>query len=252
MTDPTDQLVWIDRLSRRMEAVADCRQRQALFLEAVVPVSPGVAGDIVETILRLGIRRRDVKSLLLVETAMLALANGNWPLAHRSVICDAAEEKDNDLIRLLFDGAEKRKQQDDDEPFPVPDYVGGRPLTLGERRSLAAGPDRRLLEMATRDPHPMVVSRVLDNPRITERDVIFIAARRPAPVEALREVGVHPRWRLSKRVARALIMNPYTPSEVSITLLHTTTSAELHEVMDDLRLPIRLRRVARELFRRFG
>ncbi len=252
MTDPADHDVWLDRLSKRMAAVSDYRQRQALFLEAILPVSAGVAGDIVETILYRGICTRDRKSLLLVETAMLALASEKWPLTHCCVICVAAEEKDNELIRLLFDGPEKRKPTEEDQPFPVPDYRGGRPLTLGERRSLAAGPNRRLLEMAIRDPHPMVVSRVLDNPRITESDVVFIAARRPAPPEALREVAVHPKWRLSKRVTRALLMNPYTPSEVSITLLHTLSSLDMREIRDDLRLPIRLRRLARELLRRFG
>jgi hypothetical protein len=51
----------------------------------------------------------------------------------------------------------------------------GRPLTLGERRSLAAGWDRRMLQRLLSDLDPLVVERLLVNPRLREEDVIALA-----------------------------------------------------------------------------
>ena len=56
----------------------------------------------------------------------------------------------------------------------------GRPLTLGERKSLAKKPDRDLLERLLADPHPDFIRGVLRNPRLTEDDVVRFVARVPS------------------------------------------------------------------------
>ena len=48
--------------------------------------------------------------------------------------------------------------------------------------------------MVLRDPHPAVVAILLENPHVTEPDVVRIAAARPAVPEALAKLAVHPRW----------------------------------------------------------
>jgi hypothetical protein len=55
----------------------------------------------------------------------------------------------------------------------VPDFGRGRPLTLGERKSLARTHDRSLIQRVVRDPHPDVVRILLDNPSLTEEDFAF-------------------------------------------------------------------------------
>ena len=69
----------------------------------------------------------------------------------------------------------------------IPDYGRGRPLTLGERKSLARRPDRAMLDRLLHDPHPDVIRRLLRNPRLTEDDVVRLAARRPGRPEVLVE-----------------------------------------------------------------
>lgn len=102
---------------------------------------------------------------------------------------------------------------------------GGRPLSLGERKSLARRRDRSLLARAVRDPHPDVIGILLDNPALTELDVVRLCARRPAQPEMLALVFRHPRWVVRYRVRLTLALNPSTPEEVALQLLpHLTAS----------------------------
>ncbi|MBX3192926.1 MAG: hypothetical protein KF819_38430 [Labilithrix sp.] len=97
----------------------------------------------------------------------------------------------------------------------VPDYGRGRPLTLGERKALARRPDRGMMERLLRDPHPDVIRMVLANPKVTEEDVLSIAARRPCRPDALVEIARAPRWAHRPRIRMALVLNPDTPLDVA-------------------------------------
>ncbi len=94
-----------------------------------------------------------------------------------------------------------------------------RPLSLGERKSLARTSDRMLLARALRDPHPDVVQILLLNPGLTEDSVIRIAARRPTPPETQCTITRDPRWAYRPRVRAALAQNPATPTYLAA--LHT-------------------------------
>ncbi|HEX4423632.1 MAG TPA: hypothetical protein VH165_37235, partial [Kofleriaceae bacterium] len=69
----------------------------------------------------------------------------------------------------------------------------GRPLTLGERKALARTHDREQILLLLRDPHPAVVTILLDNPHITEVDVVRLAAARPAVPASQAILAAHPR-----------------------------------------------------------
>ena len=119
-----------------------------------------------------------------------------------------------------------------DEPQRVTASAGekGRPLALGERKSLARRRDRNLLARVLRDPHPDVIRILLDNPALTEADVVRLCARRPIAPEVLAQVFRHPRWVLRYRVRRALVLNPHTPTELALQLLPHLTPADLKEL----------------------
>lgn len=97
----------------------------------------------------------------------------------------------------------------------IPDYGKGRPLTLGERKSLARKPDREMMERLLRDPHPDVIRMVLANPRVVEEDVLAVAARRPCRPDVLKEIARQPRWAHRPRIRMALVLNPDTPLEMA-------------------------------------
>lgn len=121
-----------------------------------------------------------------------------------------------------------------------------RALTLGERRALARKPSRAMLAKLLHDPHPLVVRIVLANPRVTEEDVVSMAARRPAAPEVAVEVAKA--WSRRARVRMAIALNPGAPPAVSVPLLGLLSRPELAEVSraSDL-LPV-VRATASELW----
>lgn len=53
-------------------------------------------------------------------------------------------------------------------------------ITLGERRAMAKGLKKDSLVRLLSDPDPLVIGNLLNNPRITEKEVVRIASKRPA------------------------------------------------------------------------
>ena len=122
-----------------------------------------------------------------------------------------------------------------------------RPLTLGERKALARTHLREKLLLLIRDPHPQVVAILLDNPHVTEADIVKIAAARPAVPESLAKVAAHPRWSVRHAVKRALVLNPSTPLAEAIRIATTLRAPELAELAADHSLPEPLRQHAAEV-----
>jgi hypothetical protein len=77
---------------------------------------------------------------------------------------------------------------------------------------------------------------LLDNPNLTENDVVYISTRRPAPPEVLKVVALHQRWRPNKRIARALVYNPSTPREAALTLLPGLDKQTVAKIAKDIHL----------------
>jgi hypothetical protein len=132
----------------------------------------------------------------------------------------------------------------------VPDYGAGRELTLGERKSLARAPSRRAFDKLIADPHPLVLRQLLENPRLTEDDVVRIAARRPARPEVALSLARSPRWLRRPRVRMALLLNPGSPPSVVMPLLAACTRGELVEIVHSADSNKVLRATACELLAR--
>ena len=131
-----------------------------------------------------------------------------------------------------------------------PDYGYGRPLTLGERKSLARRPDRGLLERLLADPHPDVIRGVLSNPRLTEDDVVRFVARTPSHPDLLAEVARTPRWAHRPRVRLALILNPFSPLDLALPLASLLLRHELRLVVESTTVLPALRAACLEHLRR--
>ena len=124
--------------------------------------------------------------------------------------------------------------------------------SLGRRKQLARSRDRLALDRLLWDRHPAVVSLLLHNPRLVERDAIRIAAMRPANPDCLLEVFRHPKWIARYRVKVALACNPRTPTDVAESLLPHLMLPELHYIANAATLDDGLRSTAWELIRRRG
>lgn len=128
----------------------------------------------------------------------------------------------------------------------VPDDGKGRPLTLGERKSLARRPDRETMQRLLADPHPAVIHRLLRNPRVLEDDVVRLAAKRPGRSDVLAEIARSTRWVHRPRVRMALVMNPATPPEMAARIVGLLLRPELELVARSPGVPAPVRAVCLE------
>lgn len=144
----------------------------------------------------------------------------------------------DDEIAISTDHSEHRRD--------MPDYGRGRPLTLGERKSIARRPPPDLLPKVLADPHPDVIRNVLASARLTEDDVVRLATKRPNKAQVLHEVARHPRWCQRPRVRLALVMNPMTPNEIAISMIALLRRSELKSVVEATALHPAVRSAARE------
>ena len=95
-----------------------------------------------------------------------------------------------------------------------------------------------------------MLRQLLGNPRITEDDVVRLAARRPLHGAIASALSESPRWLRRPRVRLTLLLNPGTPESVSMPLLSVCTRCELVEVVHGGDTPLSLRGSARELLER--
>lgn len=105
-----------------------------------------------------------------------------------------------------------------------------RDVTIGERRTLARGRDRKLLERLLYDPNELVLTNLLNNPALLVADVVVVASRRPTDANLLRVVCENVRWFKELRVREALVHNPYAATGVSLKLLPTLPIQALRRI----------------------
>lgn len=225
--------------------------RRELVLEALEARSADDCFALVHTALHQPVR--EAPSLeLLRETVLLVLAEGGAtrPLPYPLVetLYAAASERGDDLLMKLL-RTPTPQQSMADPAAALPRDVGEIPL--GVRRSLAKGAEKPMLERLLLDPDLLVIRHLLDNPRVTEEEVIRIASRRPIPASTLNEIARSPRWSSRRRVRVALARNPYCPTDVALRILGWLPLRELRELRSDGTLHDEIRRhAAAELARR--
>jgi hypothetical protein len=126
----------------------------------------------------------------------------------------------------------------------------GRALTLGERKSLARRPDRDTMQRLLADSHPDVIRPLLRSPRITEDDVVRLAAKRPGRGDVLAEIARSTKWSHRPRVRMALVMNPATAPEIAARIAGLLLRPELDFVVRSPGVPAVVRAVCLEHFER--
>ncbi|HEY1587918.1 MAG TPA: hypothetical protein VGH63_19595, partial [Polyangia bacterium] len=91
-----------------------------------------------------------------------------------------------------------------------------------------------------------VLTILLRNPRITEADVVRLAARRPTTAGAQRTILRSERFIARYNVKRALVFNPYTPTDLAARLVVLLTRPDQHAVAHDPSLSDSVREAAQE------
>ena len=108
-------------------------------------------------------------------------------------------------------------------------------LTLGERITLARIGGPGVIARLVDSPEPRVLSSLLGNSKILERDAIKLACRSDAPESFLQKLAEH-RWGQVREVRLGLIRNPRTPIPAALRLLGTLPASDLRRVAKDAKV----------------
>ena len=215
-------------LVRRLSGVTDARLRTQLVLEYCInnEADHAVAG--LEALVADAVAGEGRGAWLAVA---MALCSARIPYHVVGDLYRAAVDGGHDATRLLLIAGDSVHKRADDREFAIDDLIEN--LTLGERKAKARTFDKDLLTRLMFDPDASVIRVLLRNPRLTERDVLRLASRRPNRPAALREIARVPRWLCRPAVQRSLILNPYSPVRLTVTLLPLMSPSELVEVSKD-------------------
>jgi hypothetical protein len=136
----------------------------------------------------------------------------------------AVLEADGDPSAGLFRPATSRPDFRDDVTAPRPKEP------VGFRISLARQPSPSVLDRLLFDSDVRVVLTILGNPRLTEAEVVKLAASRRATPEVLEVIAQDDRWLARYPVKVALANNPRTPLRVVLGLLPYLLHQDLRAV----------------------
>jgi len=235
--------------AKRLLALPDREMRSLVLAERLVRLDLTLCLSLLQSLLdrSLGRDSRAQEVLLDLTTARPLMERLGYVRA-RTLYELARQREQYALARMLLSPETQVRPPDDG---PKPDYENKymQDTSLGWRKTLAKGVDREALDRLLWDRNPQVIAHLLNNPRITERDVIRIAAMRPAEPDCLAAVFRHERWLRRYRVKVALALNPDTPLDIALTLLPQLLRHDIAYAAKTEKLHPAVREAAREMVR---
>ena len=228
-------------LARRIQGILDQHIRTAYLRHTLLSMHPHDVADVL-SVARAFAEARLPRHAALFHCMSLALSHESCRELRYAVAAVLTSRDQPSLARSL----RQEGATDDEDALRVPDFGMGRPVTLGERKSLARRHDRELIARVLRDPHPHVMRILLENPRLTENDVLRLCARRPVASDVLREVFRCARWIVRYPIKLAIVMNPYAPLDIALQLVPLLHEQDVRRVLDAADLSPELHSACRE------
>ena len=232
------------RLERLLDGVQERAFRRTVVRDALQSLS---AEALVATLVLLVDRARQGNGrarAVLQELALEPTVYEQMPYARVKAAYALAQAHGCDDVARMFISALDDRNPTADQAFTGNDHMDA---PAGVRRSAARSTDRFKLDRLVHDRDHRVIAILLDNPRITERDVVKISAMRPTRPEVLTTVARHRRWSSRYRVRKAIALNPSTPAPIARRLVPTLLRQDLESLMDTGGVSAELRQHARAL-----
>jgi len=227
----------VERLAKRLTKIADPSMRLAYTRHVLQKMEISQIADLI-TIAVSRAELHETPYSILMLTVSLSLADPECDRLRTAVISLLEARNQSDLGMMLRKEANNSL---DENCQRVPDFGFGRPLTLGERKSLARRNDHNLINRVLQDPHPSVIRILLSNPGLTESQVVRLCARRPTEPDIQREVFLHQRWIVRHAVKMAIVLNPYTPLDIALQIIPHLKKQDRRKVAAAQDLPSELR-----------
>jgi hypothetical protein len=221
-----------NQLAERVATILDSNLRIAYIRHLLQQMDVVQLADLI-TIAKANAETRNPLHSNLLLYILLALSDESCEQLKHAVSTLLHSRDRQDLSKMLLQSSADTDRQS----FRVPDFGLGRQVTLGERKAFARRSERQTIAQALRDPHASVIRILLDNPALTESDVVRLCARRPILPEIVREVFRSWRWIVRYDVKTAIILNPNTPLDISLQLVPQLKSQDLRRVITTPNLP---------------
>ncbi|MEJ5347854.1 MAG: hypothetical protein WHS46_04090 [Desulfosoma sp.] len=100
-------------------------------------------------------------------------------------------------------------------------------MTVSERIKMALVGNKEARTLLIQDPNRVVQLAVLDNPKVTQSEVVGFANSRNISDEVLRKIAENREWSKLYPVRLALVKNPKTPVGIALKMVSTLIPQDL-------------------------
>lgn len=229
----------LQQIVSALRAVPDRSMRTHLLAEKLCALAPDAVAELLQAIIKAVAERRGEYCLALeaLDVPLLTHRAGNSFMSEVYVCakCSGFEE----LVCLL-------SRPDSSRVFNATGESSSDEIPSGVRVSMAKRGNRQQLERMFSDTNAQVIHTLLKNPALTESDVLKLASRRPAVAEVQREVFRSRKWSSRYAVKKALVLNPYTPTDIGMKIVHMLMIQDLRCIAESRDLHPWLCEVARQ------
>jgi hypothetical protein len=144
--------------------------------------------------------------------------------------------------------AELLREPDKDAPPPPQSlYAKILGMTVAEKLKLALRGNKDARAILLRDNNKLIRRFVLQNPRISDGEVIAIARNRTADDDLVRTIAERREWMRNYQVRLALATNPKTPLVVALKQVGTLDERDLRTLAKSKNVPQTVASQARRL-----
>jgi hypothetical protein len=120
-------------------------------------------------------------------------------------------------------------------------------MTIVEKIKLATRGNKEARGILLRDSNKLVAVAAIRSPRITENEVIMMAANRAVNDDVLRVIYNNREWTKDYRVKLGLVKNPKTPMALSMKYLATLRESDVKDLARDRNVPSGIMQQAKKM-----
>jgi len=236
-----------EKMVRDVSGILDSNQRFILVTEKLQKMSPQLIVEVLRLVLEKATHHDPLYQDFyqnIVDIKRVAKRLGMGKMSE--VYTLARRQSYDEVVRYLqmMPPAKKAGVDEDIEEDAVM-----KDLSLGVKRSLARTKDQDTLNRLTQEQDPIVIEHLLQNPRVTIKEVVKIASKRPTGENILWTIYRNKKWMNHYMVKMSLINNPYTPPSISVSLLHFLMESDLVDVAENTILHQTVRRAAVQMIK---
>jgi len=103
-------------------------------------------------------------------------------------------------------------------------------MGLSEKMRLAQTGDKEARSLLAREKNKLILTNILQNPRISDHEILRFAKEKTLPEEVLTLLTKRKEWMKKYPVRLAVAQNPKTPLALSMRLLQTLRDLDLRRI----------------------